>query len=70
MIPRSQTYIRADYYIGNIHWDQGNIDEAEICWKRAHDVMEEEDDKHPSTSAARLKLAWVALRRGNVEEAM
>lgn len=64
------TLDRADYYIGNIYWDQEDVDEAEIYWKRAHDVMEEEDDKHPSTSAVKLKLAWVDMSRGKIEEAM
>ncbi|KAF2971195.1 hypothetical protein GQX73_g2401 [Xylaria multiplex] len=60
----------ADYYAGNIYWDMGDIDSAYKFWKMAYEIFASKDNKHPPFLAAKLKLAWVSMGRGQVDEAI
>ena len=62
--------IRADYQIGNALYDKGEYDEAERYWTRALHIFTKENETHPTTTAAKLKLSCIDMKRGNFGEAM
>jgi TolA-binding protein len=60
----------AEYKIGNIYYFQELWDDAKKCFERALKIFLVENSIHPTTSATQLKLATIALKQGQVEEAM
>ena len=44
--------------------------EAEKHWQRALEIFTKENEMHPTTNAAKLKLSQIAMKRGGYDEAM
>lgn len=61
---------RADYHIGNSLFEQHEYDEAEKHWLQALAVFEGENETHPTTNAAKMKLAVIKMKRGEIDEAV
>jgi tetratricopeptide (TPR) repeat protein len=60
----------ADYHVGNALFAMGKHEEAEKHWLRALDLFSRENEVHPTTNAAKIKLAMVEIKRGNYDEAI
>ena len=61
---------RADYHIGNAWFAKGDYDQAERYWTRAFQIFSKENEIHPTTTAARLKLSCIDMKKGKFGEAM
>lgn len=61
---------RADYQVGNALFDKGDYDEAEHYWTRAFQVFRTENETHPTTTAARIKLSCIDMKRNEFAKAM
>ncbi len=61
---------RAEYHVGNALFDLGQYDKAELYWLRALELFSRENETHPTTNAAKIKLSTIKMKRGDFEEAM
>ncbi|KAJ4253831.1 hypothetical protein NW762_010226 [Fusarium torreyae] len=70
-LARAHTVLKqADYHVGNALFAMGRHDEAESHWLRALDLFEKENEVHPTTNAAKIKLAMVHMERGSYNQAI
>jgi hypothetical protein len=63
------TLSRADWGLARIDYAEGNYSIARKKYQRAFEIQEKGNPMSPLTSAAAFKLACVAMREGNLEEA-
>jgi TolA-binding protein len=56
--------------VGNVLFDMAKYDDAEKHWLRALDLFMKENETHPVTNAARLKLGMIKSQRQDYDEAM
>ena len=51
-------------------FNKGEINEAERYWTRAFQIFNKENETHPTTTVARMKLCCVDMKRGNYTKAV
>jgi hypothetical protein len=62
--------LRLDVHRANILFDEGKIEAAEKLWRRAFAIYKSLNETHPSTLFVQLKLATLAMRRNEVDNAL
>ncbi|KAL8902975.1 MAG: hypothetical protein Q9207_004248 [Kuettlingeria erythrocarpa] len=60
----------ADYHIGNALFDKGDYEKAEHHWTRALEAFKKENETHPTTTVARMKLSCIEMKKGEFAKAI